>query len=425
MFILNIWNRKMKKIIFVIFLMVLSANSIFSQIVISSTFDNDIDGWRVIGDVDSLPIFNVIGGNPGGYISAIDKGKGLTWKWVAPQKFRGNLSVFYNGFLKFDLKQNYLTRQFEEEDIVISNLNKRLVYTFNYHPDTSWTAFSISLNESSNWFVGSINGLKANYNDFIDILNNVDSIIIRGEFSEDWDIGGLDNFVIESQGKINSIIHLQSGDISGYPGDIIEVPFILKDLYNLQSSGATNLKADLTYNSTLLAPIDYPFQKIDDTTSKITIDSLPVNKAVGDTLAKIRFKVGLGNADNCDLILSNGKAVGGTLDISLSNGKFKLLGVCTEGGKRLINPNGNAIDLKISPNPSDGNIIAAFNLIEDNNTTFRIYDNTGNVVYEKNIEKYTGKMEMNIDTSTFGNGLYFVSLQTQTVRIVKPLMIVK
>jgi hypothetical protein len=218
---------------------------------------------------------------------------------------------------------------------------------------------------------------------------------------------------------------LQSADISGYPGDVIEVPIILKNQMNLQTSGVTSLKTDLTYNSTLLAPMDYTFQKMDDTKSKITIDSLPVNKAVGDTLAKIPFKVGLGNADNCDLILSNAKAIGGTLDISLSNGKFKLLGVCHEGGKRLINPNGNAIDLQISPNPSDGNIIAAFNLIEDNNTALRIYDNTGNVVYEKNIEKYTGKMEMNIDTSTLGNGLYFVSLQTPTYRIVKPLMIVK
>jgi hypothetical protein len=218
---------------------------------------------------------------------------------------------------------------------------------------------------------------------------------------------------------------IKSGNSEGYPGDIIDVPIILQNEKNIQSSGATTLKVEMKFNSTLLFPLDNSYQKIDETTSNITIENLPINKIVGDTLITLRFKVGLGNAESCNLTLYNAKAQNGNLDISLLDGTFKLLGICQEGGKRLINPNGKEVELKIAPNPSDGRVSVELNLIEYGITTLRIYDNIGNIIYEKDLISFTGKKDLIIETSRFANGIYFVILQTPTIRKTKELIIFK
>jgi WD40 repeat protein/uncharacterized protein YegL len=218
---------------------------------------------------------------------------------------------------------------------------------------------------------------------------------------------------------------LKADSLEGYPGDIIEVSIILNNQKNILLSGAASFKTDLSYNSTLLLPIEYESEKIDETTSKITIDNLPIYKNIGEPLTKVSFIAGLGNAEGCSLALSNAMAIGGTVDISLLNGNFKLLGICPEGGNRLINPDGKEVSLKISPNPSDGKLSVELNLIEDGNTTLRIYNNIGNIVFEKNIESITGKLDISIETSNLSNGLYYMSLQTPTVRKVIELIIFK
>ncbi len=72
------------------------------------------------------------------------------------------------------------------------------------------------------------------------------------------------------------------------------------------------------------------------------------NKKAEEILGELEFVVGLGNAESCDLILQNAKINGGQADIGLINGKFKLLGICPEGGARSINPLSKAGITKIA-----------------------------------------------------------------------------
>lgn len=57
-----------------------------------STFDTDLDGWRIIGDNSAL--WQATGGNPGGCLDVNDLAVGSTNYASAPSKFLGNWSAF-------------------------------------------------------------------------------------------------------------------------------------------------------------------------------------------------------------------------------------------------------------------------------------------------------------------------------------------
>jgi len=57
-----------------------------------STFDTDLDGWRIIGD--NSAIWQSTGGNPGGCLDVNDAAVGSTNYASAPSKFLGDWSAF-------------------------------------------------------------------------------------------------------------------------------------------------------------------------------------------------------------------------------------------------------------------------------------------------------------------------------------------
>ncbi|MBM2817239.1 MAG: domain, G-beta repeat [Ignavibacteria bacterium] len=211
-------------------------------------------------------------------------------------------------------------------------------------------------------------------------------------------------------------VTLKTDTISAYPGDIIEVPIILENQKNLNLSGATSLNMDFSYNSTLLWSVDYPKQVIDESTAKITIEKLAIDTVKGRVLTKIKFKVGLGNSDECDLKLSNGKVVGGLSDIQLISGKFRLLGVCREGGARLVNPQSQAGRMIVSPNPAEDIINFEFSLSEKGYTEIGIYNFMGQkqkVLFSEYVnEFYTRNIKYNL--SELNSGKYWLLLKTPT-----------
>ncbi len=207
---------------------------------------------------------------------------------------------------------------------------------------------------------------------------------------------------------------IQADSAKAYPGDEIEIPIILKNKESIQSSGATSLKTDLLYNPTLLWALDYQKQNIDETTAKITLGNLPVGINEGEPLTNVRFKVGLGNAEECDLTLSNAEAVGGTADITTINGHFRLLGICREGGDRLINPN-DRVQLNISPNPSEELIKVKFNLIEKGKTEIKLVNMLGKTMKLKTYKNSRlGLGEAVFETSALPQGVYYIILRTPT-----------
>ena len=181
---------------------------------------------------------------------------------------------------------------------------------------------------------------------------------------------------------------------------------------------ATNYSATVSYNSTLLAPIDKSMLvTTEDNKSYIKING---NLSGVSQIAAIPMKVGLGTDDRSGLVITefqlydaNGDSV--DYDIEPGVGEFNVLGKCEEGGKRLINPNGEVI-LQVIPENQFGNARVSLTLIETGRTELEIYDQIGNKI--ETIYSGTpsaGSQEINLDLSNYANGRYYIRLTTPTI----------
>lgn len=221
------------------------------------------------------------------------------------------------------------------------------------------------------------------------------------------------------------VVTLMTPDMEAYPGEIIDIPVILKSEQNLAASQIKEFEVNLNFNSTLLAPLDYPVQVSGINSGFITLADLPADVVAGATLTTVKFKAGLGNTTECKLLLTDAKAVGGSAQIELESGAFKLLGVCPDGGNRLINPSGKTQILSITPNPSNDFIDIEMSLNETGDINLYLSDILGNAKESlfKGNNSYYGIKKYKFDISKLSSGIYFVILKTPTILESQMLMI--
>ncbi|MEI6090854.1 MAG: FISUMP domain-containing protein [bacterium] len=190
---------------------------------------------------------------------------------------------------------------------------------------------------------------------------------------------------------------------------------------------APNFSATIRFQKTILTPLKKSERNIIN-------DSIYTNikGSFGKTqeLAQIPVMAGLGlveetSLDIVDFILTDASGNKVDVDLETTSGKFKLLGICEEGGTRLINPIGKVEILQIIPNPASDNLEINLNLIEDGVTTLSVLNSNGIKLKEINITGETGLKSITIDAREFDNGMYFIQLQTPTVVVNKKLMIIK
>ncbi|MFO8011778.1 MAG: laminin B domain-containing protein [Phycisphaerae bacterium] len=172
---------------------------------ISSTFDTSMEDWAVVGRTFP-PEHRSTGGNPGGYIWAQDDTVNIggdVWYWQAPATYHGNLAWSYGGTLSFDLWQSDTSSPHWEEfaDVILVGEGLTLVYDTGYHPGTTWTSYTVLLDDSSGWFVGDLSqptvyGLVATEAEIKQTLSNVSDLRIRGEYRWGEDNGGMDNVTL-------------------------------------------------------------------------------------------------------------------------------------------------------------------------------------------------------------------------------------
>lgn len=181
-----------------------------------STFDTDNEGWSVIGDAPANAVYHSTGGNPGGYISSKDYVTGGVWYWEAPSAFLGNMSGAYGQSLSYDLRQSYLTSQFERDDIFLIGNSTTLAFDTSYNPGTTWTSYSVVIDENSGWRIGNLSGVLATQADIQSVLSSLDTLRIRGEFRTGTDTGSLDNVNLTVVPEpISSVLFLVGGAVLG------------------------------------------------------------------------------------------------------------------------------------------------------------------------------------------------------------------
>jgi alkaline phosphatase D len=168
---------------------------------ITSTFDTSIEGWRVAGDAQggsAFPYHESSGGNPGGHLRVEDDVQGGVWYWVASPAFLEDKSAYYGGRLTFDLQQSSLSSQFTDvaDVVLVGGSGVELVYDFggdSSHPETSWTGYDLTLDESDDWRAGAHDGPAATASQVQSTLGDLTELRIRGEYVSGADTGRLDN----------------------------------------------------------------------------------------------------------------------------------------------------------------------------------------------------------------------------------------
>lgn len=154
------------------------------------TFDEWDQGWRVSeGGIGS---YSVAGGNPGGYIVGTNSAYGV-WYFVASKGFVRETRKYYERTLKFDLIQSTTDSQINAHDVILTDGTTTLTFNTSYHPNTTWTHYSVKLDELSGWKKKNVKATKA---DMMAVLQHLTDLRIRGEYRAGPDQGGLDNVIL-------------------------------------------------------------------------------------------------------------------------------------------------------------------------------------------------------------------------------------
>jgi len=148
---------------------------------VMSTFDIDGEAWTTFADAENLT-YSAAGGNPGGAVRAEDVGNGQIWYWQAPAKFLGDQSGAWGGSLSFDLIQGSLSRQLNEDDVILIGGGLTIVFDTASNPELTWTDYSIDFTDTAGWTLNTTGGSVASAAQIQTVLGSLDTLRIRGEY---------------------------------------------------------------------------------------------------------------------------------------------------------------------------------------------------------------------------------------------------
>jgi hypothetical protein len=215
------------------------------------------------------------------------------------------------------------------------------------------------------------------------------------------------------------------GNYSGYPGDVINIPIVLIDSQNINQSGLTSISFDVAFNPSVLSPRGHTIRFINDTLAMISIIDEPVITNGNGEIISLTCDIGLGNSEQSQLSLLNVVENTKVIPLTIKNGKFILLGICHEGGTRLVSTSNITSLIGINPNPINGMINISINMLENGKHTIRILDSRGFLVKETVHDLQQGQLNLRYDSIEFMSGMYFIQIQTPTQFVIERFVIQK
>jgi hypothetical protein len=215
-------------------------------------------------------------------------------------------------------------------------------------------------------------------------------------------------------------------EVSGAPGDTIEVPIEFRNDRFIAWSGVTGYRTTLRFNASLLVPLGYTVQGTIVGNDRIIPLDLPPEPSCVGVFMNMRFIVALGNDTATDILLENTSAVGGNVALTIRSGRFTLNGVCREGGIRLFNNNGTIVLKPARPNPVNDRSEIEYEVIESGRTRLYITDMLGRrVATLVDGEVVPGRYVAQLDASRIPSGTFYCVLQTPTERRVQSMIVTK
>lgn len=173
-----------------------SENAVTTMQNLIFTFDGSQRGWTIEGDAKGY--LSATGGNPGGCMYGIDESTGIYWYFKSPASLLDKIKkdTRYSISLKFDLKAP--SNGTNEPDIILEAPGYKLVYNMTQNPNAvTWTTFTVPFNDLSAWRKETLAGPLVTKTEMKYVLQNLEKLLIRGEFFVGADTGYLDNVTYE------------------------------------------------------------------------------------------------------------------------------------------------------------------------------------------------------------------------------------
>lgn len=213
--------------------------------------------------------------------------------------------------------------------------------------------------------------------------------------------------------------------IAGKANEVVNIPIYIDDPGGAVAAGATQVTTTLEFNVTMLEPIGATPVGTVANGKRTMVLTLPINP-LDTLLTTLPMRVALGNDSVTKLDIIGPATNAAIVTATDRDGAFTLLDLCTQGGARLVNPDGIASIILMAPNPARTSMIVAVNLIEDGITSLIITDETGKIAKTifNNVASY-GKRIVQLSVDDLPSGRYFLSLQTPTFRTTMPLEIAR
>ncbi|MBM2815455.1 MAG: type sorting protein [Ignavibacteria bacterium] len=208
---------------------------------------------------------------------------------------------------------------------------------------------------------------------------------------------------------------LQVGEVEAETGEVIDIPFYLRNAIDLQKAGVSGFTADLRYNASLLQSESSILQSelSTDGSERIVHLSFGISPKIDSTLEKYSFRAMLGNDSVTILKLENIKPKNGSAVFNAINGTFRLKNICREGGPRLITDKGKVALMQVRPNPAGESVEIEFETVEPGRTQLKLINTLGRIeriLWDGEIGK--GVHKIALDLMYIPNGTYFLILQT-------------
>ena len=158
-------------------------------------FDRGDEFWRSEGGANLSWMER--GGNPGGFLLGEDADENKTWYYVSPESWPGNWTARVGDVLSFDIRlindENCINLDFSDI-LKIYGANSSIItwpgptVPWPGEPEKGvWTHYEIALVPES---------FGVNESKFLETMEHVDKILIRGEYSDGRDLEGLDNMIL-------------------------------------------------------------------------------------------------------------------------------------------------------------------------------------------------------------------------------------
>ncbi|MFH1052173.1 MAG: choice-of-anchor D domain-containing protein [bacterium] len=233
--------------------------------------------------------------------------------------------------------------------------------------------------------------------------------------------------IVNLYGKgIGGVVYIP--DDSAYVGDIFDIRLMLSSIPTSSILSITDkFRAKVAFDNSIIYPLG---SSINDGKRNI-IDYTGEIEVGNDVLAKIPVRAALGNTDKSVLDLLEFSWIDDNnyildYDTELHSGNFKLLGLCKEGGKRLFSSEGQVNLFNVFPNPVTDEIRIQYELIEHGRTEIKLINILG-LEIESHIQESAkiGLNELTIKTSHISQGMYYLVLQTPTVKQVQIVNVIK